>query len=75
MTPVGMVKAQFHLREEELRALQQLAGQGRCRVADLVRDAVRQVWLQAPAHGPGVAIIQGPVPRCSAEHDSAFDEI
>lgn len=74
MTPMSMVKTQVYLPAEELRALHREARRQQRRVAELVREAVRQVWLRSDADGP-VAIIPGPLSRCSAEHDSAFDRI
>lgn len=72
MTPMGMVKVQVYLPARELSSLHREAR--RRRVAELVREAVRQVWLRSEASGP-VAIIPGPLPRCSAEHDCAFNRI
>ena len=68
-----MKKTQVYLPEEDLRALQQLAHSKKRRIADLVREAVRTVWLHSEPRGP-VAICDGRLRGSSAEHDSAFDE-
>jgi len=71
MTPV--TKTQIYFREEELRSLHQVAAQTGRSVADLVRDAVRRVWLRPTAEGP-VALWDGPLERTSVDHDSVYDE-
>jgi len=70
MTP--MTKTQVYLRQEELDALHAVAGRSGRSVADLVRDAVRRVWLRDEARGP-VAVWDGPVARSSADHDHIYD--
>ena len=70
MTP--MVKTQVYLRAEELEALHAVAERSGRSVADLVRDAIRQVWLRT-ATGP-VAIWDGVPSRTSVDHDSIYDE-
>lgn len=74
MNPMPMAKTQVYMPADELRALHALARQKRRRVGDLVREAVRQVWLKSAPNGP-VAITSERLRRTSAEHDSAFDEI
>ena len=69
-----MVKTQVYLREEELEALREAAKRSGRSVADLVREAIRRVWLRPEASGP-VGIWEGPVARTSAEHDSVWDEV
>ena len=68
-----MEKTQIYLREEELEALRQAAARSGRSVADLVRDAIRKVWLTPQATGP-VAIWDGEPKRTSIEHDSIYDE-
>jgi hypothetical protein len=68
-----MVKTQVYLPAEELRSLHRMARARGRRVADLVREAVRRVWLAAPASGP-VAIFHGELRGTSVEHDAAFDD-
>jgi hypothetical protein len=70
MTP--MVKTQIYLRAEELEALHAAAERSGRSVADLVRDAIRQVWLRN-APGP-VAIWDGRPSRPSVDHDGIYDE-
>lgn len=67
-----MVKTQVYLREEELAALHEAAARSGRSVADLVRDAVRQVVLRPQAEGP-VAIWDGEPRRTSVEHDTVHD--
>jgi len=71
MTP--MVKTQVYLPEEELAALHRAARRSGRSVAELVREAIRRVWLRPEAHGP-VALWSGAVQRSSFEHDSIYDE-
>lgn len=71
MTP--MTKTQVYLREDELEALHDVARRSGRSVADLVREAVRQVWLRPKGSGP-VALWDGEVRRTSMDHDSIYDE-
>ncbi len=71
MTP--MVKTQVYFRDEELRALHEAAGRSGRSIADLVREAVRRVWLRSPARGP-VALWDGEPRRTAMEHDAIYDE-
>jgi hypothetical protein len=68
-----MRKTQVYLPAEELAALQRLARRKKRRVADLVREAVRAVWLRDASRGP-VGLWDGPVKASSSDHDAAFDE-
>jgi hypothetical protein len=49
-----------------------VAGRSGRTVADLVREAVRRVWLRDETRGP-VALWDGPVARSSADHDHIYD--
>lgn len=71
MTP--MTKTQVYLHEEELAALHAVARRTGRSMADLVREAVRQVWLRPASEGP-VALWDGEPRRTSVEHDSIYDE-
>jgi hypothetical protein len=68
-----MVKTQVYLAKEDLEALHRVARKKKRRVADLVREAVREVWLGAEPTGP-VALSNGLLRAHSSEHDAAFDE-
>jgi len=68
-----MQKTQVYLREEELDALREAAARSGRSIAELVRDAIRQVVLKPRAEGP-VAIWDGVPKRASIEHDSVHDE-
>ena len=68
-----MVKTQVYLREEELAALHDAAKRSGRSVAELVREAIREVWLRPEATGP-VALWGGMPRRTSVEHDSIYDE-
>lgn len=72
MTP--MTKTQVYLREEELAALHAAARRTGRSMADLVREAVRQVWLRPGSEGP-VALWDGEATRSSVDHDSIYDEV
>jgi len=52
------VKTQVYLPEEELAALHRAAKRSGKSVAELVREAIRRVWLQADRRGP-VALWDG----------------
>jgi hypothetical protein len=68
-----MVKTQIYLREEELAALHEAAERSGRSVADLVREAVRKVWLRPDSEGP-VGLWDGEPRRTSVEHDSVHDD-
>ena len=68
-----MEKTQVYLRKEELNALREAAARSGRSVAEVVRDAIRQVVLRPPASGL-VAIWDGELKRTSIEHDSVHDE-
>ena len=55
------------------RRLHRLARNRKRPVAELVREAIRVVWLQSQPDGP-VALCDGLLRGTSAEHDAAFDE-
>ena len=62
MTPMKMTKTQVYFDPADLKALRRVAkGRGRS-MADLIRDAVRSVWLQGVSHGP-VDLWHGPAER------------
>jgi hypothetical protein len=67
-----MTKTQVYLREEELKALHAVAARSGRSVADLVREAIRRVWLRPAAQGP-VALWDGQAARTSVEHDHIYD--
>lgn len=68
-----MTKTQVYLRDEELEALHGVAERSGRSVADLVREAVRRVWLRPDARGP-VALWDGLPSHTSVEHDRIYDE-
>jgi plasmid stability protein len=70
-----MEKTQVYLRKEELEALREAAARCGRSVAELVREAIRQVVLkpQNKTKGP-VAIWDGKPKRTSIDHDSIYDD-
>ena len=68
-----MEKTQVYLRKEELDALRKAAARSRRSIADLIRDAIRQVVLRPQSDGP-VALWNGVPKRTSVDHDSIYDE-
>jgi hypothetical protein len=68
-----MTKTQVYLREEELDALREVAKRSGQSVAELVREAVRRVWLRPTNQGP-VGLWDGQPRRTSQDHDSIYDE-
>lgn len=69
MTP--MVKTQVYLRREDLAALHDVAERSGRSVADLVREAIRRVWLLPESEGP-VALWDGTPSRLAFAFDSHF---
>lgn len=69
-----MKKTQVYLREDELDALRHVASQSGRSVAELVRDAIRQVILKPGSGGP-VALWDGQPAHSSIEHDSIYDDL
>jgi hypothetical protein len=68
-----MEKTQVYLPKEELDALREAAARSGRSIADIIRDAIRQVVLRPKASGP-VAIWDGQPKRTSIDHDSIYDE-
>ena len=70
-----MEKTQVYLRKEELEALREAAERQGRSVADLVREAIREVVLKPRTNAKGpVAIWDGKPKRTSIDHDSIYDE-
>jgi hypothetical protein len=68
-----MKKIQIHFGEEELRALRQAAEWSGKSVAEIVREAVRRVWLRPKSQGP-TTLWDGEPRRTAIEHDTIYDE-
>jgi hypothetical protein len=68
-----MEKTQVYLPKEELDALREASARSGRSIADIIRDAIRQVVLKPKAAGP-VAIWDGQPKRTSIDHDSIYDE-
>ena len=68
-----MEKMQVYLPKEELDALREAAARSGRSIAEIIRDAIRQVVLKPKAAGP-VAIWDGQPKRTSIDHDSIYDE-
>ena len=68
-----MVKTTIHFPEDDLKDLRRAAKRSGRSVADLVREAVRRVWLESPADGPE-ALWDGVQALSSKEHDAIYDE-
>ena len=67
-----MEKTQVYLPKEELDALREAAARSGRSVAEIIREAIRQVVLKPQAAGP-VAIWDGKPKRTSIDHDSVHD--
>ena len=66
-----MVKTQINLPEDELKALRETAQRLGRSMADLVREAVRRVWLRPDSISAGpVSLWDGMPSRTSIEHDA-----
>ncbi len=69
-----MIKTQVYLRKEELEALRRAADRSGRSIAEMVRQAIREVWLRPESAGP--AGLWGGVPgKTSVEHDSIYDSV
>jgi hypothetical protein len=68
-----MVKTQVYLPEEDLEALHRAARRTGRSVAELIREAIRTVWLRPKSRGP-VALWDGEVKKTSLEHDEIYDQ-
>lgn len=68
-----MTKTQVYLPDEDLEALRSMGKRTGRSVADLVREAVRRVWLRPDSSGP-VALWDGTPAKTSLEHDAIYDE-
>jgi hypothetical protein len=65
-----MSKTQVYLRDEELEALHEVARRSGRSVAELVREAVRQVWLRPQSQGPVAPLGWRAPPQLGrAQHD------
>ena len=69
-----MIKTQVYLREEELEALRRAADCSGRSIAEMVRQAIREVWLRPESKGP-VGLWSGVPGKTSVEHDSIYDSI
>jgi hypothetical protein len=69
----SMVKTQVYLPKRELDELHRVARREKRPVAELVREAIRSVWLRNDRRGP-VGLWEGPFASTSVDHDAAFDE-
>ena len=67
-----MIKTQVYLQKKELSALHEAAKRSGRSVAELVREAIRTVWLRPDAQGP-VGLWSGTPRRTSVEHDTIYD--
>lgn len=68
-----MTKTQVYLRDEELQALHRVAKRSGRSVADLIRDAIRRVWVRDASAGP-VDLWDGEPGRTSVDHDTIYDQ-
>jgi hypothetical protein len=68
-----MEKTQVYLPKEELDALREAAARSGRSIAEVIREAIRQVVLKPQSSGP-VAIWDGQPKRTSIDHDSVHDE-
>lgn len=69
----SVTKIQLFMHEDNLAALRTAARQTGRSMADLIREAVLQVWLRPQSDGP-VALWDGEPRRTSVDHDSIYGE-
>jgi hypothetical protein len=68
-----MKKTQVYLPKEELDSLREAAARSGRSMAEVIREAIRQVVLKPQGSGP-VAIWDGKPKRTSIDHDSVHNE-
>lgn len=68
-----MTKTQVYFRDEELLALREAAARSGRSLADLVREAVRRVWVRPIVAGP-IGLWDGEPRRAAMDHDTIYDE-
>lgn len=68
-----MTKTQVYFPDEDLEALRSVGRRTGRSVADLVREAVRRVWLPPDSSGP-IALWDGTRAKTSFEHNAIYDE-
>ena len=64
----------MYLPEGDLAALHEAAARNGRSVADLIREAIRRVWVRPESAGP-VALWDKPTMHSSSDHDSIYDEV
>lgn len=69
-----MVKTQIHLPSEDLEVLRTTARSTGRSVPDLMREAIKRVWIRPALDGP-VALWDRVPSGTSADHDSIYDEV
>ena len=69
-----VVKTQIHLPSEDLEVLRTTARSTGRSVPDLVREAIKRVWIRPAPDGP-VALWDGVPSGTSVDHDSIYDEV
>ena len=70
---ISPIQTQVCLPEADLQAFREVAKRSGRSVAELVREAVRRVWLPPLCDGP-VALWDGKPGRTSSGHDTLYDE-
>jgi hypothetical protein len=73
MPSMAMTRTQIYFRDQELAVLRQVAKRSGKSVAELVREAVRQIWMR-PEHQRPVALWHGEPRRTSTQHDIFYDK-
>ena len=72
---IHMIKTQIYLPEDDLKALRETARRSGRSMPDLVREAIRQVWLRPDSISAGPAALWDGMPsRTSIEHDAIYDD-
>ena len=69
-----MIKWQVYFHEGEFELLQSAAKRSGRSVAELVREAVRRVWLRPTSEGP-VGLWDAPTAHNAMEHDTIYDRV
>jgi metal-responsive CopG/Arc/MetJ family transcriptional regulator len=70
----SMVRTQIYLPEEELKELHKVAKRQGKSVAQIVRSAVRKVWL-TPSANSIVGLAESTKSLTSDDHDAIYDDV
>ena len=72
MTPI-MIKTQVYIEANDLKRLHVLAKKKQRSVAEMIREAIRSVWLEEKNPEGPIDLWSKPIHIASTDHDSIYD--